>query len=62
MFGLGSIISLNRVFFMSLTIKKWDFVAESYLIYLPFLFMHAVVPWYCGVLSFTLKLKAIRIF
>ena len=29
---------------MSLTIKKWDFVAESYLIYLPFLFMHALVP------------------
>ena len=29
---------------MSLTIKKWDLVAESYLIYLPFLFMHALVP------------------
>ena len=29
---------------MSLTIKRGDFVAESYFIYLPFLFMHALVP------------------
>ena len=29
---------------MSLTIEKLDFVGESYFIYLPFLFMRALVP------------------
>ena len=51
--------SIFGAFFISyFDSKKWDLAAESYFIYSPFLFMHALVPWYCGVLYFTLKLKA----
>ena len=46
MFGLVSIISLELSLSLTLTLRKWDFVAELYFIYSPFLFMHALVVYY----------------
>ena len=44
MFGLVLIISLELSLSLTLAVKEWDFAAESYFIYSPFLFMHALIP------------------
>ena len=54
MFGMVLMITLS----VNFDNKKWDFVAESYFAF--FVYACSCPLWYCGVLSFTLNLKAIE--